>query len=269
MSAHVDSFDRNEPMAKWFASSLALHVGVAAGLLGYAAFQSHFHLNMGSPNGGGFGSVAVNVTSSIPLPQRNSPTNPVANPTESAIPAPPPIPKSKPQPRTKFKEPPPDAIKIPSKNAVHHYTQEPPPDNKFREKQQYAENQVYTNSGQALSSPMFSKPGAGGVGVGTSSPFGQQYGWYADLLQRKVAGNWETSTVDGRFTTAPPAIVTFTIRKDGSLAPGSLKVKQSSGIISLDLSAQHAILNSAPFAALPQGFPKSDAEVELRFELRR
>ena len=269
MSSHVDTFDHKEPMAKWFAGSIVLHVSVAAVLLGYAALQSKSYIHMGSPNGGGFGAVAVNVTSQIPLPQRNAPLNPVANETESALPTAPPKPKAKPQPKAKVKEIPPDAVRIPSKNALRKNTPEPPPMNKFREKQTFADNQVYGSTGPALSSPMFSKPGAGGVGVGTASPFGQQYGWYADLLQRKVAGNWETSTVDGRFSTAPAVVVVFTILKDGSLAPGSLRVKQSSGIISLDLSAQHAVLNSAPFAGLPQGFPKANADVELRFELRR
>ncbi len=269
MSAHVDSFDRSEPLGKWFAGSLLLHVSVAGAFLGYAAFQSKFHIQMGSPNGGGFGSVAVNVTSQIPLAQRNAPPNPVANPTESALPTPPPKVKAKPQPKAKAKEPPPDAVRLPSKNAVRHNEPEPPPMNKYREKQTYGENQVYSNAGQALSSPMFAKPGAGGVGVGTASPFGQQFGWYADLLERKVAGNWQTNTVDGRLSSAPQVAVIFTIRKDGSLAPGSLRVSQSSGVLSLDLSAQHAVLNSAPFPALPQGFPKSEADVELRFELRR
>jgi outer membrane biosynthesis protein TonB len=267
MSAHVDTFDQSEPLAKWFAGSLIFHVAVAGALLGYAAVRSSMHINMGSPNGGGFGSVAVNVTGQIPLVQRNAPPNPVANPTESALPTPPPKAKAKPQPKTKVKEPPPDAVKISGKTA-RRSTPEPTP-NKFREKQTYAENQVYSPVGQALSSPMFAKPGAGGVGVGTASPFGQQFGWYADLLQRKVAGNWQTNTVDGRISTAPQVVVTFTIRKDGSLAPGSLKVSQTSGILALDLSAQHAILNSAPFAELPPGFPKSEADVELRFELRR
>ncbi len=269
MSAHVDTLDQKEPMGKWFAGSVLLHVSAAGALLGYAALQSHFHINMGSPNGGGFGAVAVNVTNTIPLAQRNAPLNPVANPTESSLPTPPPKPKTKPQPKAKPKEIPPDAVRIPSKNAFRKHTPEPPPMNKFREKQTYAENQVYSRVGQALSSPMFSKPGAGGVGVGTASPFGQQFGWYADLLQRRVAGNWETNTVDGRYSSAPQVAVTFTIRRDGSLAPGSLRVTQSSGILSLDLSAQHAILNSAPFPQLPPGFPKNDADVELRFELRR
>jgi protein TonB len=267
MSANVDTFDRTEPIAKWFASSLVLHISVAGALLGYGAIQSHFHINMGSPNGGGFGSVAVNVTSQIPLMQRNAPENPVANATESALPTPPPTPKVKPQPKPKVQEPPPDAVKISGKTARKSAPQPPP--NKFREKQTYADNQVYSPVGQALSSPMFAKPGAGGVGIGTSSPFGQQFGWYADLLQRKVAGNWQTNTVSGSYSSAPQAVVTFTIRKDGSLAPGSLKVTQSSGILALDLSAQHAILDSAPFAPLPPGFPKSEADVELRFELRR
>ena len=270
MSAHIDILDQKEPVGRFLATSLLLHIGVAGALLGYGILQQKFHIQMGSPNGGGFGSVAVNVTNTIPLPQRNAPPNPVANPdTESALPTPPPKAKAKPQPKAKAKEIPPDAVRLPTKNAIRKSEPEPPPMNKYREKQTYAQNQVYGNSGPALSNPMFSKPGAGGVGVGTASPFGQQFGWYADLLQRRVAGNWETNTVDGHISNAPQVAVTFTIRKDGSLAPGSLKVSQSSGVLALDLSAQHAVLNSVPFPPLPPGFPKSEADVELRFELRR
>lgn len=267
MSVHVEILDDKEPLGRFFAGSLLLHVGVVGALLGYAAVESHFHLNMGSPNGGGFGSVAVNVTDKIPLMQRNAPENPVANPTESALPTPPPKEKAKPKPQVKA--PPPDAVPIPSRNALRKSQPAAPPANKFREKQTYQENQVYSNAGQALSSPMFAKPGAGGVGIGTASPFGQQFGWYADIIQRNVANKWQTNTVDGRYSTAPQVAVTFTIRKDGSLAPGSLRVTQTSGVMALDLSAQHAILDAAPFPQLPQGFPKSDANVELRFELRR
>jgi periplasmic protein TonB len=267
MTARLDILDEKEPLAKWFAGSILFHVGVAGALLGYAALQSHFHISVGSPKGGGFGSVAVNVTGAIPLPRTEAPSNPVANPTESMLPTPPPKAKTK-APKPKAIEPPPDAVKISGKTA-RKSPPEPPPMNKYREKQTYAENQVYSPVGQKLSSPMFEKPGAGGVGVGTASPFGQQFGWYADLLERKIAGNWQTNTVDSRLSTAPQVAVAFTIRKDGSLAPGSLKVTQSSGVLSLDLSAQHAVINSAPFGPLPPGFPKSEADVEFRFELRR
>jgi len=265
MSARVDILDQKEPVAKWLAGSLILHVSVVAALLGYAALQSRSGLNMGSPDGGGFGSVAVNVTSQIPLMQRNAPPNPVANATESALPTPPPKPKVKAQPKPKVVEPPPDAVRISGKTARKSAPE--PATNKFREKQTYSDSQVYSPVGQALSSPMFAKPGAGGVGVGTSSPFGQQFGWYADLLQRRVAEKWQTNTVDAHLSTAPQVVVTFTIHKDGSVT--SPRVAQSSGILALDLSAQHAILDAAPFGPLPPGFPKNDAEVELRFELRR
>jgi TonB family protein len=63
--------------------------------------------------------------------------------------------------------------------------------------------------------------------------------------------------------------VTFTILKDGSLAPGSVKITQRSGIAPLDYSAQRAIFDAAPFPQLPQGFPRSQADIELSFELRR
>jgi len=270
MAGHVDILDEKEPLGRFFASSVILHVTIAGSLIAYGVVRSGPHFQIGDKNGGGMGSVAVTPTSTIPLMQRNAPTNPVANPTESALPTPPPEHKVKAAPKPKVVAPPPDAIKLADKNARTKSRPQQVATNTFREKQTFAPNQVYSNVGQALSSPMYAKQGAGGVGIGNSSPFGQQFGWYADTLQRIIANKWQTSGVDGRYSTAPQVSVFFTIRKDGSLAPGSLKVIQSSGIMSLDLSAQHAILDAAPsFPPLPPGFPKNDADVEMRFELRR
>jgi protein TonB len=107
----------------------------------------------------------------------------------------------------------------------------------------------------------------GGVGPGENSPFGTQFGWYATLLQNALAKNWRTAGIDARTQTAP-AMVRFRIMKDGSLAPGLTKVSQSSGNRALDDSAVRAVLDSAPFGPLPQGFPYSQADCEFSFELR-
>ena len=90
--------------------------------------------------------------------------------------------------------------------------------NKYREKQIDQPNQIYSSQGQRLVSPMIGQPGSGGIGVGQGSPFGDRYGYYVDILRQKVAQNWRTGDVDPRIRTAPPAIVTFTIRRDGSTA---------------------------------------------------
>ncbi len=262
--AHADTFDQRPSLAGPFWRSVIFHGSVAAVLVGYAVIGPHLP-QWGEKNGGGFGSVAVTPVATIPLPSRNAPPNPVANPTESQVPAPPP--KAKPKP--KVRQPEPDAIPLKSKAQP-----KPKPEkrveasapNKFREQQKDPENQVYSTHDRAVSSPMYQMQGAGGVGIGTDSPLGQQFGWYAKRIIDQVGQNWKTTDLGAR--TAPAAIVSFTIRRDGSLAPGSVKVDQSSGVLAVDLSAQRAVMDAAPFLALPPGFTRNDAQIQLRFELR-
>ena len=82
-----------------------------------------------------------------------------------------------------------------------------------------------------------------------------------------MAQKWRTSDVDPRIRSAPPAIVTFTIRRDGSIA--SVRMAQTSGNVALDLSAQRAIADAAPFPPLPPTFDKNDVSIEFWFELKR
>ena len=139
--------------------------------------------------------------------------------------------------------------------------------NKYRAKQIDRPNQLYSTEGQKLVSPMYGQPGSGGVGVGRGSPFGDRFGYYVDLLRQKVAQKWRTSDVDPRIRTRPPAIVTFTIRRDGSIS--GVRMAQTSGNLALDVSAQRAIADAAPFPPLPAGFDRSDVSIEFWFELKR
>ena len=94
--------------------------------------------------------------------------------------------------------------------------------------------------------------------MGNNSPFGTQFGWYAKLLRDQVAQNWRTGDLDPRLRTAPPVVVTFTIRRDGSVAPGIRADRASAAAITaLDISAQRAILDAAPFPPLPPQFPRT------------
>ncbi len=265
MVAHPDLFDQPEPLGKWLAGSIVLHVAIAAALLAHNFIQGS-SIQMGDPHGGGFGAVAVNTVASIPLPAKSGPVNPVANDTQSKVPTPPPVVKA--PPKVKLPEPDADAIAI-GKLAKRRAQMEAASPNKYREQQKYAENQLYSNAGQAVNTPMFGRTGAGGVGIGNSSPFGTQFGAYASILQQTVARNWHTSDVDPRINAAPTVTVTFTVLKDGSVPPGSVRITRRSGIAPLDFSAQRAILDSSPFPPLPPGFPRSQADVELSFELRR
>ena len=262
---HTDILDQPEPLGKSLAGSVALHLSVGTALLMSAWIGHGSRVQWGDVNGGGMGSVAVNVVPRIPMPGRSGPINPVANDTESVVPTPPP--KTKAQRKVEEQEL--NAIAIKSRNANKKASRAASAPNKFREQQQDLPNQVYSNAGQAVVSPMYGMTGGGGVGIGTRSPFGTQFGWYVNLLRDQVARNWRTGDLDPRLRTAPPVVVTFTIRRDGSVAPGSARITQRSGNQALDYSAQRAILDAAPFQALPPQFQRSEAEIEFWFELRR
>jgi protein TonB len=265
MSVRADTLDQAEPLGRWLAGSLAFHICLAGAMAAFALWENRPRATFGDINGGRFGSVAVTAVASIPLPQRSGQVNPVANDTESRVPEPPPKPKPKPA----VKPPEPDAIPLPSRNALKRPSEPASPPNKFREKQQDLPNQLYNPTGQAVVSPMLGMVGNGGVNLGTNSPFGQQFGWYANILRDKVARTWRTTDVDPRLHSLPQAVVTFTIERDGSVPAGSVRIVQRSGNAALDFSSQRAILDASPFPALPAGFNRNSADVEFTFELRR
>ncbi|MGA2116632.1 MAG: TonB C-terminal domain-containing protein [Bryobacteraceae bacterium] len=261
MSAHADIFDRKDPLTRWFAGSVVLHALVAASILSVSLFHGATE-QWGDPQGGGMGSVAVNPVNSIPLPPHSGPVNPVANDTESAVPTPPP--KAKPQPKALADDA--DAIALQGrtrKEKKHKEVAASP--NKWRDQQHDVPNQLYSDVGPALSSPMFARHGGGGIGVGNDSPFGNQFGWYAKLLCDKVGQNWQTAGLDPRTTNT--AVVTFVIRRDGSIA-GTPRLTERSGNDALDISGQRAIMDAAPFSPLPSQFNKNEVEVRMRFSLK-
>ncbi len=266
MAQRADILDQQERLRGPFVCSVALHVSLLALVLGTALVQArHPHDQWGSLNGGGFGSVTVNPVARIPLPTESGPVNPVANDTPSRAPTPPPTPKAKAQ--AKVKAPPPDAIPLPSRNAERRPSPAASAPNKFREQQQDLTNQLYSPSGQRLNSPMIGMAGGGGVGIGNNSPFGTQFGAYADTLRSRVGQAWRTGEL--RISSANPVVVTFTILRDGSVPEKSVQVRGRSGNAALDISAQRAILDAQPFPPLPAGFGRSSAEVEFTFDYLR
>jgi protein TonB len=258
MAQHIDILDQSDRLSRPFLNSLGFHVLLAMTLLSYGFLFSRKVERWGSPTGGGMGAVAVNPVAHIPLPARQAAENPVANETESQVPTPPPEERSK----ARVVEEEPDAIPISGRDARKRVSESAAP-NKFREQQQDRPNQLYSEAGQRMSSPMYGMPGGGGVGVGDSSPFGEQFGWYAKLIVDKVGRAWRTS--DLRNVTQVAA-VTFIVKRDGSVS--HVHITQPSGNTTLDYSAQRAIFDASPFAALPPQYLRSDAEVELRFSLK-
>jgi protein TonB len=269
MSARIDILDQPERLRGPFVGSIALHAGMIAVFVG-ATLGHLFPGNVehwGDPNGGRIGSVAVNAMPSVPLYKPPAPANPVANDTTSQVPQEVAKPKPKAQPKVKVPEP--DAIPLPSRNAKSRPSEAASVPNTWERTHPHATNQLTSTVGQAVSSPLYNVPGGGGVGVGTNSPFGTQLGWYATLLRDQVARNWKTGDVDARLQSAPPVTITFTLLRDGSVPPGSVRVVQSSGNRALDFSTLRAVLDAGKFPPIPPQFTRDRADCELTFQLRR
>jgi protein TonB len=261
MTPHVDILEQPESLRGAFFGSVILHASLAASLILSSIVGRGSRQAWGDLNSGGPGSVAINVVNRVPLPERSGTVNPLANDTQSRVPAPPP----KPKPQERAKPPEPDAIPLKS-HTTPKRAAEPASTARWR-KEQDRDNQLYNQSGQALVSPMIGQTGSGGVGVGLGSPFGNRFGNYVTILQQRVAEKWRTADIDPRIKTAPPVVVTFTIARDGTVR--NVKVGQGSGNQALDYSAQRAIYDASPFPPLPAEYERNDANVEFWFQLKR
>ena len=240
-------------------NSLILHVSVIAGLVGYEMWMNRERDRFGDLTSLG-ASAGVSAVSQIPIPRREGRVNKVANDTEAQLPTP-----QKPQPKTAPKADDPEAI--PLKKREKQAQKELVAANQKYKPDPIVPNQLTSTLGQAAVSPMIGVQGSGGVGTSAASPFGTRFGWYERLIRERVSQKWRTNDVDSRLHTLPACIVTFTIAKDGNVS--NVKVLQSSGVYSLDQSAQRAVLDANPLPPLPPGFERNAANIEFWFELKR
>jgi periplasmic protein TonB len=254
---HHDVLDERDSLGGPFLQSVLLHGAIVGALVVSSMQFQHSHQVWGSTNTGAGTAVAINSVKTIPLPSRAGQINPVANDTESQVPQQPKV-----EPKKQVKVPDEDAIPLKSKLAK----KQPKPEasQKWRPKL-IPENQVFSRLAPAAVSPMFQTPGAGGVGVGPNSTFGNQFGAYADLVVRRVTDKWETNGLAG--VSGPMAVITFDIQRDGSIR--NAQIAQRSGNTNLDFSALRAITNAAPFPPLPSNYSGSSTSVELRFQLQK
>ncbi len=110
-----------------------------------------------------------------------------------------------------------------------------------------------------------------GSGSDTGSAFSSQIGlsnfpftYYLQIIIDRVSNNWFTSLVDPGISGSFQATVHFKIYKNGQIS--ELKIEESSGIRSLDLSALRAIQTSAPFPPLPAAYEDEYLGIYLIFE---
>ena len=260
MAANAEIYFEHDHWGRPLAWSAVLHAGVVAFLLVYSAV---FYGTSGQGWGAGGGGEAIGATlvSTVPLPANPSPSqNVLANESKGVTHS---------QPKIEEKEP--DAIEIQGKNTKIKKKPETATKEKAKPEPEPETNQVAFGEGGPVSGPYgtFSEAGAkGGFGfTGGGGDFGTRFAWYVQGVQRVVSQNWLKYEIDPRITSADRVYVTFDISRDGH--PSNVRIEQSSGVPTLDISAVRAIERIDTFGPLPADYSGNKVSVEFWFDYKK
>jgi periplasmic protein TonB len=258
MARNAEIFFEHDNWGRSLSWSAGFHIAVTGVILLYPlVFKGSSGTGWGS--GGGGSAIGVTLVSTVPLPSTAAQNqNVLANESKGI---------TKSEPKVEEKEP--DAIEIQGKNAKIKPTKPPTPTRaKPQPAPQEDSNQVAFGEGGPVSGPYgsFAAGGAkGGFGVtGGGGDFGTRYGWYVEVIQRKVSENWLKYEVDPGINNAQRVYITFEVARDGH--PYDVKVEQSSGVPSLDQSAVRALQRIDTFGPLPSDYSGSKISVEYWFD---
>jgi TonB family protein len=199
------------------------------------------------PRGGGG-------TPAEPAPPAQAPEAKPA-PVESAAPPPPVV--LKPPPKA---EPRPNALPLPNARTTKPPT--PPP---VRATQRASASSTGPAAAGTTPAGRGTSPATPGLEFGPPGPgvpTGADSGgdWYLAGVQQKIWMLWNQQLKAGYTQSVG---VTFTIQPDGSVT--GIRVTQSSGVSLLDLAAQRAIQNAAPFGPLPREYGQNPRTIEALF----
>jgi periplasmic protein TonB len=260
MAQNAEIFFEHDSWPHALALSAGFHVVVTAIILLYPLIFSGSH-GEGWGAGGGGSAIGVTLVSTVPLPATAAQTqNVLANESKGL---------TKSQPKVEEKAP--DAIEIQGKNSKIKPNKPPTPTKAKTEPPPEETNQAAFGEGGPVSGPYgsFAAGGAkGGFGVtGGGGDFGTRYGWYVEIIQRKISDNWLKYEVDPRIDGAQRVYITFDVARDGH--PYNVKVEQSSGVPSLDVSATRALQRIDTFGPLPSDYNGSKISVEYWFDYSR
>ncbi len=222
-------------------------------------------INLGSPDAAGGGGIVSVSTVPINIARADTP-NPVANPSRHDVPAPPGFRRS-----TEIEAPEPIPAEAPPA---------PVPDTKRRQADQQQEravgqrsagesemNELRSSQGATLSSDLYRAAPGGALGFGgqKGGPFGNRFGWYAQILQRAIGEQWRKSLGQVAGGSSKPVITSFVIQRSGQI--NQVAISESSGNRSLDYSAVRAITNASPVRPLPAGLGRRSVVIEMHFRL--
>jgi TonB family protein len=184
-----------------------------------------------------------------PAPPPPQAPEPKPQPVESA--APPPAPTVlKPPPKA---EPRPDALPLPDSRRTRRPPTPPP----------VRATTTLPPAGAATSSAASTTPGLefGPPGPGVASGTDSGGDWYLAGVQQKIWTTWNQQLKTGYSQSVG---VRFTILPDGNVT--GVRVTQPSGVSLLDMAAQRAILNAAPFGPLPREYGQNPRTIEAVFK---
>ncbi len=258
MPGSTEIFFEHDRWGRNLTLSAVLHVGIAGSIVLYAAIAPGTR-GAGWGSGGGGEAIGVSLVSNVPLPASPDAQNVLANESKGL---------TKSQPKTQEETP--DAIAIPDKQAKKSKTQTSTKQQKPQPVEE-ASNVVAYGEGGPVSGPYgaFSAGGAkGGFGFsGGNGDFGSRFGWYVQVVQRKVSENWLKYEIDPRIREAQRVYLTFDVMRDGH--PANVQIEQSSGVPSLDQSATRAIQRIDTFGPLPGDYSGNKVSVEFWFDYKR
>jgi protein TonB len=257
--ANAEIFFEHDSWPRALGWSAGFHISVTAFILLYSVIFTGSRGNDWGSGGGG-DAMGVTLVSSVPLPASPTQTqNILANESKGLT-------QSKPK---EEEEKAPDAIEIQDKNTKVKKKQVTSTKTKPQPEPQET-NQAAFGEGGPVSGPYgtFAAGGAkGGFEVnGGGGDFGTRYGWYVQVIQRKVSENWLKYEVDPGINGAQRVYITFDVARDGH--PYNVQVEQSSGVPSLDISAQRALQRIDTFGPLPTDY-SGKLSVEYWFDYKK
>ena len=261
-SSGGDVLERREylhaPLGAPFAKSTLLHVVILGLFFGYAYAHNFFRGSEWGSNSLQEGAIQATLVSpaAVPLPQDHPPTeNVLATETPSAAPE---LQEQKAEPI-----PLPEAVPIPEKQVPVKPTPKPRAVPRPPQKQPPPKPRNKATFGEAapanLPRAAVNNPNASSSTAQTGGDFGSRFGWYVDVIKRKVAQNWLLPEVAAGTPVGATVYIQFSVGRDGSV--NGARIATSSGSPSLDSSCLHAVQRVDTFGPLPAGYTDNSLSV--------
>ncbi len=257
-NVHHDSLDQPDGIGSPFAKSTLLHAVLFGSLIGYGYLHNLLHGSEWGANSFQQGAIQATLVSSaaLPLPQDHPPTeNVLATETPSVAPA---LEEQKVEPMQL-----PDAIPIPEKQTPVKPEPKPQPKTPPQHQPPPPKPQNKATYGQAAPANVARATtptnNANTPNAVTGGDFGSRFGWYVDVIKRKVAQDWYLQEVDPSTAAGATVYVQFTVSRDGS--PGTVSLATPSNSASLNSSCLHAVQRVDTFGPLPPGYNESTLNV--------